>query len=111
MRESNLVGSHSHPAQAVVLFEETFYNAQDESFTVACIDQPLSGGERVSSLDRAATSCLTMIAVDKATQLPPLNKLSDCRAFIFPDRNGIVLSIFGTGWTWLADAVSLLSDD
>ena len=27
-----------------VLFEETFYNAKQESFQVLCIDQPLEGG-------------------------------------------------------------------
>eukprot|EP00730_Choanoeca_flexa_P005154 TRINITY_DN11889_c0_g1_i5.p1 TRINITY_DN11889_c0_g1~~TRINITY_DN11889_c0_g1_i5.p1 ORF type:complete len:1155 (+),score=258.36 TRINITY_DN11889_c0_g1_i5:48-3512(+) len=42
--------------QVEVLFEETFYNDYDEAYTVACVDQPLSGPVSLSVSLKAPTS-------------------------------------------------------
>lgn len=57
--------------QVEILFEETFFNANKESFSILCIERPLEGGNGFS-----------------ANALGPLESIHDCIEFLWPPYGG-----------------------
>ena len=63
------------PRRLRILFEETYYNAQNQSYRVLCIEGPLEGGVTISS---AAHAAFGSVAVQ-------LRTVADCRAYLWAD--------------------------
>lgn len=57
--------------QVEILFEETFFNANKESFSILCIERPLEGGTGLST-----------------NALGPLETIQDCIEFLWPPYGG-----------------------
>ena len=74
------------PIKVKILFDEYFFNSEDKSYQVLCIDQPLEGGVYCGIVGDCEYICVFFLATNEHSfSLTALETLQDCMQFLWYD--------------------------